>query len=134
MVDNMRSVAEPGARQRLQRKVCSVYDIQVRSSAGGDMRVELRGEFDLASAAELRSTLDNVASFRRPTTVDLSSVTFLDLQSTRELAVRSQLYGHHLTLVNPSWQARASVRACKLESWTRFDEPATSSRPLKRVS
>lgn len=85
------------------------------------MTIGLRGEFDLTSADDLRDTLDNVASLRKPTTVDLSSVTFLDLQSTRELAVRSQLYAHHLTLVNPSWQARASVKACKLEDWVRFE-------------
>jgi anti-anti-sigma regulatory factor len=95
------------------------------------MTIELRGEFDLASATELRSTLDNVASLRKPTTVDLSGVTFLDLQSTRELAVRSQLYAHHLTLVNPSWQARASVKACKLHEWVRFERRAQT---LQKVS
>ncbi len=113
-----------------------MYDIEVRSSNCGGVKVELRGEFDLDSAPDLRSTLDNVASFRRPTTVDLSGVTFLDLQSTRELAVRSQLYSHHLTLVNPSWQARASVKACKLQDWTRFDDHTTPPDPrsLKKVS
>lgn len=109
-----------------------MYDIEVRSSGGGDMTIELRGEFDLASATELRSTLDNVASLRKPTTVDLSGVTFLDLQSTRELAVRSQLYAHHLTLVNPSWQARASVKACKLHEWVRFER--RTEQPLQKVS
>lgn len=113
-----------------------MYGIEVQSSGGRGMRVELRGEFDLASAEELRSTLDSVASFREPTSVDLSGVTFLDLQSTRELALRSQLYGHHLTLVNPSWQARASVKSCKLEGWIHFDETTTSPeiQPLKKVS
>jgi anti-anti-sigma regulatory factor len=110
----------------------SVYDIEVRSSVGGDMTVELWGEFDLTSASELRSTLDNVASLRKPTTVDLSGVTFLDLQSTRELAIRSQLYAHHLTLVNPSWQARASVKAYRLQEWVRFGYRV--EQPLQKVS
>ncbi len=113
-----------------------MYDIQVLSSGDGGMTVELRGELDIASATELRTTLDNVASFRKPTTIDLSGVTFLDLQSTRELAVRSQLYAHHLTLVNPSWQARASVKACKLADWVGFEHRAKRSdlHPLKKVS
>ncbi|MGB3681729.1 MAG: STAS domain-containing protein [Rubrobacteraceae bacterium] len=96
------------------------------------MTIELGGELDLTSAAELRSTLDNVASLCKRTTVDLSGVTFLDLQSTRELAVRSHLYAHHLTLVNPSWQARASVKACKLQDWVRFGRPA--EKTLEKAS
>ncbi len=113
-----------------------MYDIEVRGSGNGDMTVELRGELDVASVPELRSTLDNVVSFRRPTTIDLSGVTFLDLQSTRELAARSQLYAHHLTLTNPSWQARASVKACKLQDWVRFEHRVIrpGARPLKKVS
>ena len=113
-----------------------MYDIIVRSSGDGGMTIELRGELDLASADELRITLDYVASFRKPMVVDLSGVTFMDLQSTRELAVRSQLYAHHLTVINPSWQARASVKACKLESWIHFDHPKTPPKPqpLKKVS
>lgn len=100
------------------------------------MTIELWGEFDLTSADDLRDTLDNVASFSKPTFVDLSGVTFLDLQSARELAVRSHLYAHHLTLVNPSWQARASAKACKLEGWILFEDHATSpnTQPLKKVS
>ena len=113
-----------------------MYDIKVRSSDGRGMTVELWGEWDLAAAPELRNALDNVASLRRPTTVDLSGVTFLDVQSTRELAVRSQLYAHHLTLVNPSWQARASIKACKLADWVRFEHRATrpSPQPLGKAS
>ena len=113
-----------------------MYDIIVRSSGDGGMTIELRGEFDLTSADELRITLGNVASFRKPTTVDLSGVTFMDIQSTRELAVRSQLYAHHFALINPSWQARASVKGCKLESWVHFDDPKTppQPQPLKKVS
>ena len=109
-----------------------MYDIIVRSSGDGSITVELRGEFDLSSVTELRSTLDYVASFRKPTVVDLSGVTFIDLQSTRELAVRSQLYAYHLSFVNPSWQARASVKACKLEEWVPFGHQ--TKQPLEKVS
>lgn len=124
---------EPGAGRGLQLESgVSVYDIIVRSSGDGSITVELRGEFDLSSAAELRSTLDHVAGFRKPMIVDLSGVTFMDLQSTRELAVRFQLYAHHLSLVNPSWQARASVKACKLEEWVPFGHK--TKQPLEKVS
>lgn len=109
-----------------------MYDIEIRNSGNGAMEIELRGELDLRSFAELRSTLDYVASFRKPASVDLSRVTFLDLQSTRELAVRSQLYGHHLTLINPSWQARSSVKACKLQEWISFER--RTEQPLQKVS
>lgn len=113
-----------------------MYAIEVRGSGNGDMTVELRGELDVASVPELRATLDHVASFRRLTTIDLSGVTFLDLQSTRELAVRSQIYARHLTLANPSWQARASVEACNLQDWVRFEQRVVrpGPRPLKKVS
>lgn len=79
--------------------------------------VELRGEFDQYNLEDLRQTLSDVMALRRPTLVDLSRVTFLDIGGTRELAVRSRLYAHHLTLCNPSWQVRASVAACGFGDW-----------------
>jgi anti-anti-sigma factor len=107
-----------------------LYGIEVRRKADGTLVVELRGEFDLFAAEELKETLSGVAALRRPTVVDLSKVTFLDVQATRELAVRAQLYAHHLTLLDPSWQVRASVRACKLEDWVRFGH--SQDRPARR--
>lgn len=91
------------------------------------MTVELRGEFDLCSLEHLRKTLSAVLGLRQPTRLDLSGVTFLDLLSARELAVQAQLYGHYLTLSEPSWQVRASVRACGLEEWFAF--PPKANRP-----
>lgn len=81
------------------------------------------GELDLYSLEEFREILCNVVTYRRPTLVDLSRVTFLDVLCARELAIFSQLYAHHLAFTNPSWQVKKSIRACKLESWTRFRHP-----------
>lgn len=107
-------------------------DIEVRHGRDG-VEIDLRGEWDLSSLAELRGTLSGVTNLRRPTVVDLSGIEFIDIQATRELAVRSQLYAHHITLLNPSPQVRRSVKACKLGEWVKFsyDNPA---KPLEKVS
>lgn len=94
-----------------------MYGIEVLHHRDGSMTVGLRGEFDLSAIDELRETLGNLASLRCPTIIDLSEVTFMDIQCTRELAVRSQLYAHHVTLLDPSWQVRATIRACDLTDW-----------------
>lgn len=86
--------------------------IEVREWSEGGVLVELRGEFDRYDLEDLRETLSGVVALRQPTLVDLAGVTFLDVGVIRELAVRSRLYAHHLTLGNPSWQARASASAC----------------------
>ncbi len=112
-----------------------VYSIEVRERDEEDMLVGLRGEFDQHALEELRETLDGVVALRRPTVVDLSRVTFLDIGATRELTIRSRLYAHHLTLIGPSWQVRRSVAACGFEDWFGFsagaedplEPPATES-------
>ncbi len=96
-----------------------MYGIEVRQSVAGIL-VELWGEFDLFSLARLREALDHVASLQRPTLVDLSGITFLDLLSAWELAIRSQLYSHYLTFANPSFEVTASARAFGLEGWVRL--------------
>ncbi len=101
-----------------------VYSIEVRERDEEDMLVGLRGEFDQHALEELRETLDGVVALRRPTVVDLSGVTFLDIGATRELTIRSRLYAHHLTLINPSWQVRRSVAACGFEDWFGFSAGA----------
>lgn len=88
--------------------------------------VELRGEFDQHNLEDLRETFSSVVALRRPTLVDLSRVTFLDIEATRELMIRSLLYAHHLTLRNPSWQVRASVAACGFGPWLDFCSGATT--------
>jgi anti-anti-sigma factor len=109
-----------------------MYGIEVRE-AGAGMLVELWGEFDLFSLSNLREALNNVLDLRRPTLVDLSGITFLDLDSARELAVRAQLYAHHLFLKNPSPQVTASLRAFGLWAWiqpyphTDHEEPPVAS-------
>lgn len=91
--------------------------IEVRKSNEGDVLIELRGEFDRHNLEDLRETLSGVMALERPTLVDLAGVTFLDVGATRELAIRSHPYAQHLTLSNPSWQARASATACGFGTW-----------------
>ncbi len=105
-----------------------MYGIEVRESGTG-MTVELWGELDLFSLGDLRKTLNGVLTLRRPTLVDLSGITFLDLESARELAVRAQLYASHLSLHNPSPQVAASVEAFGLGSWMRFYFSADREEP-----
>jgi anti-anti-sigma regulatory factor len=92
-----------------------VSDIGVWVRDEGDVLVELRGEFDQHNLEDLRATLRSVVTLRLPTLVNLSGVTFLDVATTRELGIHSRLYAHHLTLSEPSWQARASMVACGFE-------------------
>jgi len=91
-----------------------LYGIEVRESGSG-LLVELRGELDIFCMGELERTLTAASSYRGPVLVDLSGISFLDLQSARELAVRSLLYEHHMTLRNPSPQVMATVEALGLE-------------------
>lgn len=94
--------------------------IEVREWKKGGVLVELKGEFDRHDLKALRGALSDVVALRQPTLVDLTGVTFLDVGAIRELAIQSQLYAHHLTLNNPSWQVQASARACGLEAWLDF--------------
>lgn len=74
--------------------------------------VDLVGEFDAYDLETLCQVLDVLSHSREPACVNLSGVTFLDLECARELAIRSYLCGGRLTLHSPSWQAAASLRAC----------------------
>ena len=103
--------------------------IGIRRCDGEGAVVELRGESDWHNLEDLRETLSDAVALRRPTLVDLSKITFLDMEATRELAVRSQLYAYHLTLCNPSWQVRASVGACGFGAWLDFHIGADGSHP-----
>ncbi len=97
-----------------------MHVIEVREWGEGGVLVELRGEFDGHNLEDLRKILDSVVALRRPTMVDLSGVTFLDVDATRELTIRSRLYAHHLTFRNPSPQVCASVAACGFDEWFDF--------------
>lgn len=105
-----------------------MYGIEVRESGVG-LVVELWGEFDIFCIGELKSMLTYVSSSRRPTLVDLSGIAFLDLQSARELAVRSLLYARHLTFRNPSPQVIASVAALGLEGWLNIPPDTDRDEP-----
>jgi anti-anti-sigma regulatory factor len=105
-----------------------LYGIELRESGTG-MMIELWGEFDLFSLRDLREALNEVSTHRRPTLVDLSGITFLDLQSAREFAVRSLLYARHLTFGNPSAEVLASLKALGLEGWIRIEPYAGQDGP-----
>jgi hypothetical protein len=59
------------------------------------------GEFDLFSLTDLRKTLNGILALCKRTLIDLSGITFLDLDFARGLALRLQLYAHYLTLHDP---------------------------------
>ena len=106
-----------------------MHVIEVREWGKGGVLVELRGEFDGHNLEDLRQILDSVLALRRPTMVDLSGVTFLDLGATRELTIRSRLYAHHLTFRNPSprharaWR-RVGLKSGSTSALTRKIRPA----------
>ena len=104
--------------------------IEVRKQGEEGVLVELRGEFDRHNLENVQETLNDVAALRESTLVDLSGVTFLDVGTSRELVVRSLPYAYRLTLRNPSWQVRASMRGCGFGAWANF----RSDRPPTRVS
>ncbi|MDQ3864535.1 MAG: STAS domain-containing protein [Actinomycetota bacterium] len=110
-----------------------MYGIDVRESGAG-LLVELWGELDIFSIGELKRMLADVSSHRGPVLVDLSGISFLDLRSARELAVRSLLYGHHLTLRNPSPQVMATFGTLGLEGWLQPDTGRGGPRVFSRVS
>jgi len=105
-----------------------LYGIEVREHGAVTM-VELRGELDLYSLGELRENLNRALGPRRSVLVDLSGITFLDLECARELAVRSQLDADRLTLRNPSPHVQASVEAFGMEGWIRLYPGADREEP-----
>ncbi len=105
-----------------------MYGIEVREYDAVTM-VEVRGELDLFTLGDLKETLNRIMASMRPTLLDLSGITFLDLASTRELALRCQLYANQLTLRNPSPQVMASVAAFRLGEWIHFRSDADREEP-----
>jgi anti-anti-sigma regulatory factor len=79
--------------------------------------VELWGEFDVFCIAEMKTILDEASSRLGPVLVDLSEITFLDLCSAREIAIRSTLRTHRPTFLDPSPQVAATMSALGLEGW-----------------
>ena len=117
----------------------TLYGIEVSHQDEKLGWVALSGEFDVSRIEELKDTLKAAAESPVETVVDLSEVTFLDLDSVREITLRQNLSPERVTFVNPSWQVLASVQACGLGDWTRFGdgrstpalhpEPSWSLRP-----
>jgi len=75
---------------------------------------------DVTWAENGREALDRGCSLGKPVVVDLSGVTFLDLQSVRELVVRSLIQDQHLAFKNPSSGVLASIRALGIDVRTRI--------------
>lgn len=105
-----------------------MYGIEVRESGEG-LLVELWGEWDIFSLGELEGMLTDVSSRRGRSLVDLSGISFLDLQSARELAAHSLLYRHNLKLRNPSSQAMATLVALGLEGRLDFSSDVDRDGP-----
>lgn len=107
-----------------------MHGIQAEDSGAG-VTVGMRGEFDAYSLPDLRETLDHVCAFGKPVVVDLSGVTFLDVQSARELVVRSVIQAHQLAFENPSSGVLSSIRALgmdgKSQIQTGHEEPPVFS-------
>lgn len=80
--------------------------------------VELSGEFDLRDLTNLREALDEAGEEK--SVIDLSGVTFLDMQTTRELAVRLQIHAGNLVFRHPSWAVLSSIAAFGYEPWFGF--------------
>ena len=95
-----------------------MFGIRVQEGGAG-VTVGMWGEFDLCSLPRLREALDDATAFGGPAVVDLSEITFLDLQSARELVVRSLIQTHQLIFQNPSPNVLASIRALGMEDRTR---------------
>ena len=85
-----------------------MYAFEFRESGEG-LLVELWGEWDIFSLGELEKMLTDVSSRPGSTLMDLSGISFLDLQSARELALRSLLYKQELKLCNSSSQVMATL-------------------------
>jgi len=100
-----------------------LYGIEVRES-GAVMLVELWGEFDVFCMGELQGALNDASSRRGLVMVDLSGITFLDLRSARELALRSMLRPRGPVFVDPSPQVKATMAALGLGGW--MDTPPSS--------
>lgn len=88
---------------------------------GAGVSVAMLGEFDAHhSLPHLRETLDHACAPGKPVVVDLSGVAFLDLQSTRELVVRSLIQAHQLAFENPSSGVLASIRVLGINGEARI--------------
>jgi hypothetical protein len=86
------------------------------------------GEFDLFSLTDLRKTLNGILALCKRTLIDLSGITFLDLDFARGLALRLQLYA----TISPCTtlpQVTASVRVFGLWGWARFHPGANRDEP-----
>jgi anti-anti-sigma factor len=89
--------------------------MNTRRLADGAVAIEIRGEIDLASAAQLRSTLINTATNLRPVriVVDMLHVTFVDSSGIGALAAgqnAARSVGVGFVVTNPTAFVRQQLR------------------------
>lgn len=101
--------------ESLEVRTRDKIEIEIGMNDPTDFLVKLTGELDVQDLRTLRESLSLALSTGLLTVVDLSDVTFLDLTCARELATRSWLHDH-LMLCDPSWEAKASLKACGREA------------------
>jgi len=112
----------------------TLYGIETSQRNGKQSGVYLMGEFDLSRLNELKSVLGDAVAAREEAIVDLSEVTFMDLGCVRELAFYCRIHPDGITLINPSWQALASVKACDLGNWLRFASDKPRKQELSNIA
>ena len=78
--------------------ICLAYPCGDRARKGAS---GAQGGLDQYDLEDLRETFSGVVELGRPTLVDLSRISFLDVGCARELALISQLYGQPSDLVQP---------------------------------
>jgi anti-anti-sigma factor len=89
--------------------------MNTRRLADGAVAIEIRGEIDLASAAQLRSTLIDTATNLRPVriVVDMLHVTFVDSSGIGALAAgqnAARSVGVGFVVTNPTAFVRQQLR------------------------
>jgi anti-sigma B factor antagonist len=105
--------------RRYRPFVTSTHDFEI--VAGGEPHapvLEVRGEIDVASAAQLTSAISDVIDRGVPRLrVDLSGVTFIDSSGMSALVradLKSKALGTQLSLVGATGNARRSIELCGL--------------------
>jgi anti-sigma B factor antagonist len=115
-------IEQPGLPCEHQRTMTGAAGFERCDRAGGSILV-VRGEIDLATAADFRDELGKlIADVDSPALVDLSGVTFMDSSGVDVLAgARRQAgdAGVELVLVEPSSQVRMVLELTGL--WTHFE-------------
>ena len=101
----------------------------------GSAVLMMRGEIDMASAAEFRSAIEETMSLGVPVVIDLASVTFMDSSGLHALllAERSTEPGL-LSVRNPSTQVRRLLRMSELDRFIRAEQTPSANNGTPGVT